>query len=166
MTALGARGPAEVAGTRPWCSDSQPMQRTDYIFNLENVRKVYDRKEVLKGITLSFLPGAKIGVIGHNGAGKSTLMRIIAGEETDFEGVARPASGITVGYVSQREQFGAPIGTLPAVQHRSANMYIDLDALRWTTWRAAWMISDHQDASRQAAVAKIWASEAGRPLPS
>ena len=70
------------------------MQRTDYVFNLENVRKVYDRKEVLKGITLSFLPGAKIGVIGHNGAGKSTLMRIIAGEESEFDGVARPAPGI------------------------------------------------------------------------
>ncbi len=81
------------------------MQRTDYVFNLERVKKVYDRKEVLKGITLSFLPGAKIGVIGHNGAGKSTLMRIIAGEETDFEGEARPAPGITVGYVSQEPRL-------------------------------------------------------------
>jgi len=81
------------------------MQRTDYVFNLERVRKVYDRQEVLKGITLSFLPGAKIGVIGHNGAGKSTLMRIIAGEETEFEGEARPAPGITVGYVSQEPRL-------------------------------------------------------------
>ena len=76
-------------------------------------------------------------------------------------GVSEKALDITVGYVSQREQFGAPIGTLPAVQHRSANMYIDLDALRWTTWRAAWLLSDRQEASREAAVAKIWAGEAG-----
>ncbi len=81
------------------------MQRTDYVFNLERVKKAYDGKEVLKGITLSFLPGAKIGVIGHNGAGKSTLMRIIAGEETDFDGEARPAPGITVGYVSQEPKL-------------------------------------------------------------
>jgi len=81
------------------------MQRTDYVFNLERVKKSYDGKEVLKGITLSFLPGAKIGVIGHNGAGKSTLMRIIAGEETDFDGEARAAPGITVGYVSQEPKL-------------------------------------------------------------
>jgi sulfate-transporting ATPase len=81
------------------------MQRTDYVFNLERVKKSYDGKEVLKGITLSFLPGAKIGVIGHNGAGKSTLMRIIAGEETEFDGEARAAPGITVGYVSQEPKL-------------------------------------------------------------
>jgi alkylation response protein AidB-like acyl-CoA dehydrogenase len=76
-------------------------------------------------------------------------------------GVSGKAIDITVGYVSQREQFGAPIGSLPAVQHRCANMYIDLDAMRWTLWRAAWKLSDHQPATREAAVAKIWASEAG-----
>ncbi len=76
-------------------------------------------------------------------------------------GVSEKALDITVGYVSQREQFGAPTGSLPAVQHRCANMFIDLDALRWTTWRAAWKISDEQEAMREAAVAKIWAGEAG-----
>jgi len=81
------------------------MQRTDYVFSLERVRKVYDGKEVLKGITLSFLPGAKIGVIGHNGAGKSTLMRIIAGEEKEFDGEARPAPGIAIGHVSQEPRL-------------------------------------------------------------
>jgi alkylation response protein AidB-like acyl-CoA dehydrogenase len=76
-------------------------------------------------------------------------------------GVCEKAIDITVGYVSQREQFGAPIGSFPPVQHRCADMYIDLDALRWTTWRSAWKISDHQDASRDAGVAKYWAAEAG-----
>jgi hypothetical protein len=76
-------------------------------------------------------------------------------------GVCEKAVDITVGYVSQREQFGAPIGSFPPVQHRCADMYIDLDALRWTTWHSAWKISDHQHASREAGVAKFWAAEAG-----
>lgn len=76
-------------------------------------------------------------------------------------GVSEKAIDITVGYVSQREQFGAPTGSFPPVQHRCADMYIDLDALRWTTWRSAWKIADHQDASREAMVAKYWAAEAG-----
>jgi len=72
-----------------------------YIFTLERLRKVHDRREVLKGITLAFLPGAKIGVIGRNGSGKSTLLRIMAGEDHDFEGKARLADGVTVGFVPQ-----------------------------------------------------------------
>jgi ATPase subunit of ABC transporter with duplicated ATPase domains len=71
------------------------------VFQLEDLRKSYGLVEVLKGITLSFLEGAKIGVIGPNGAGKSTLLRIIAGEDTKFEGVAKPLGGATVGYLSQ-----------------------------------------------------------------
>jgi alkylation response protein AidB-like acyl-CoA dehydrogenase len=76
-------------------------------------------------------------------------------------GVSEKALDITTGYVKQREQFGAPIGSFPAVQHRCADMYIDLKALRWTTWRAAWKIHHGEDASREAMVAKIWTGEAG-----
>jgi sulfate-transporting ATPase len=72
-----------------------------YIFNLQRVRKVIDRREILKGITLAFLPGAKIGVIGRNGSGKSTLLRIMAGQDHDIEGEAVLADGYTVGYVPQ-----------------------------------------------------------------
>jgi sulfate-transporting ATPase len=72
-----------------------------YVFTLERVRKVVDRREILKGITLAFLPGAKIGVIGRNGAGKSTLLRIMAGVDTEIEGEARIANGRTVGFVPQ-----------------------------------------------------------------
>ncbi len=81
------------------------MQRTDYCFTLQNIRKSYAKREVLRGITLAFLPGAKIGVVGNNGAGKSTLLRIIAGDETEFEGEARAAPGISIGYVSQEPQL-------------------------------------------------------------
>ena len=73
-----------------------------YIFTMKDLRKVYPpNREVLKGIYLSFLPGAKIGVLGLNGAGKSTLLRIMAGVEEPSSGEARPAKGIRVGYLPQ-----------------------------------------------------------------
>jgi ATP-binding cassette ChvD family protein len=71
------------------------------IFHLQDLRKFYGQKEILKGITLSFLDGAKIGLIGLNGAGKSTLLRILAGVDTQFEGVAAPVGRISMGYLSQ-----------------------------------------------------------------
>src|SRR5205814_3551936 len=77
-----------------------------YIFTMQNLRRVHPpNKEVLKGIYLSFFPGAKIGVIGSNGSGKSTLLRIMAGVDRDFFGEAKPADGITIGYLSQEPQL-------------------------------------------------------------
>jgi sulfate-transporting ATPase len=77
-----------------------------YIFTMQDLRRVHPpNKEVLKGIYLSFFPGAKIGVIGGNGAGKSTLLRIMAGVDKDFFGEAKPADGITVGYLPQEPQL-------------------------------------------------------------
>ena len=72
-----------------------------YIFTIENLSKAYGKKEVLSNIWLAFYPGAKIGVLGGNGAGKSTLLRIMAGVETDYLGTARPALGVTIGFVPQ-----------------------------------------------------------------
>ena len=73
-----------------------------YIYVMKGLRKVYPpRREVLKDIWLSFLPGAKIGVLGLNGAGKSTLLKIMAGEVTEFDGEAWPAKGAKVGYLPQ-----------------------------------------------------------------
>src|SRR6185369_3357514 len=70
------------------------------------LRKVVPpQREILKGIWLSFFPGAKIGVIGPNGAGKSTLLRIMAGVDTEFLGEARPADGIRVGYLPQEPRL-------------------------------------------------------------
>ena len=65
-----------------------------YIFAMEGVTRLYEQKEVLSNIWLSFYPGAKIGVLGNNGSGKSTLLRIMAGEDRDFMGHAQPAKGI------------------------------------------------------------------------
>ncbi len=73
-----------------------------HIYHLQDLHKFYGQVEVLKGISLTFLAGAKIGVIGPNGAGKSTLLRIIAGEDTNFEGEAKPlVNGLTIGYLPQ-----------------------------------------------------------------
>jgi energy-dependent translational throttle protein EttA len=73
-----------------------------YIYTMVNLRKVVPpQREILKGIYLSFLPGAKIGVLGLNGSGKSTLLKIMAGVEKDFAGEAFPAEGTRVGFLPQ-----------------------------------------------------------------
>jgi len=73
-----------------------------YVFSMYKLRKVYPPdKEVLADISVSMIPGAKIGVLGYNGAGKSTLLRIMAGIETDFDGEAQLAPGATVGLLEQ-----------------------------------------------------------------
>jgi sulfate-transporting ATPase len=77
------------------------MSEGRIVFHIQDLHKFYDLHEVLKGITLAFLEGAKIGLIGANGAGKSTLLKIIAGVDKDFEGIAKPIAGVTVGYLSQ-----------------------------------------------------------------
>ncbi len=77
----------------------------NFIFTMQDLRKVRGGKDILQGIYLSFFPGAKIGVIGPNGAGKSTLLRIMAGQDTEFFGTARPDPSIRVGYLPQEPQL-------------------------------------------------------------
>ena len=77
-----------------------------YIYTMNLVGKVVPpKREILRDISLSFFPGAKIGVLGLNGSGKSTLLRIMAGEDTDIHGEARPLAGIRVGYLPQEPQL-------------------------------------------------------------
>ncbi|WP_250656755.1 energy-dependent translational throttle protein EttA [Alkalimarinus coralli] len=77
-----------------------------YVYTMNRVGKVVPpKREILKDISLSFFPGAKIGVLGLNGAGKSTLLRIMAGVDTDFHGEARPQPGINVGYLPQEPEL-------------------------------------------------------------
>ncbi|MBU6294400.1 MAG: energy-dependent translational throttle protein EttA [Planctomycetes bacterium] len=109
-----------------------------YIYTIESLTKLYNKKEVLKNIWLSFYPGAKIGVIGGNGAGKSTLLRIMATVDRDFMGTARPAPGARIGYVPQEprldestdvrgniEQAVAPVRALLAREEEIANKMSD-----------------------------------------
>ena len=82
------------------------MSANQYVYTMQRLSKAWPGgKEVLKDISLSFLPGAKIGVLGLNGAGKSTLLRIMAGIETEFNGEAWPADGIKVGYLAQEPEL-------------------------------------------------------------
>lgn len=82
------------------------MASYQYIYVIKDLSKVYPGgKETLKGIYLSFFPGAKIGIIGPNGAGKSTIMKIMAGLDTEFNGEAFAADGATVGYLPQEPEL-------------------------------------------------------------
>ncbi len=88
-----------------------------YIYVMKDLRKIYPpNREVLKGIWLSFFPGAKIGVVGLNGAGKSTLLKVMAGLVTEFGGEAWPAKGTTVGYLAQEPQLDATKDVLGNVE--------------------------------------------------
>ncbi|WP_454780557.1 energy-dependent translational throttle protein EttA [Legionella sp. WA2022007384] len=79
---------------------------SQYIFTMNRVSKIVENQRfILKDISLSFFPGAKIGVLGLNGSGKSTLLRIMAGVDTQFEGEARPQPGIKIGYLEQEPQL-------------------------------------------------------------
>ncbi|MFP1677830.1 energy-dependent translational throttle protein EttA [Alloalcanivorax sp. C16-2] len=79
---------------------------SQYIFTMDKVGKVVPpKKQILKDISLSFFPGAKIGVLGLNGAGKSTLLRIMAGVDKDYIGEARPQPGINIGYLPQEPEL-------------------------------------------------------------
>ena len=84
-----------------------------FVYTMHRVGKVVPpKRHILKNISLSFFPGAKIGVLGLNGAGKSTLLRIMAGIDKDIEGEARPQPDIKIGYLPQEPQ-------LPVKQKRS-----------------------------------------------
>jgi ATP-binding cassette ChvD family protein len=79
-----------------------------YIFTMRDLRKIVPpQREILKGIYLSFFPGAKIGVIGSNGSGKSSLLKIMAGVDQDFLGEAKPADGVKIGYLPQEPVLDA-----------------------------------------------------------
>lgn len=82
------------------------MNNPQYIFSMYKLSKIYPGgKQVIKDISLSFLPGAKIGVLGGNGAGKSTLLKIMAGIDNEFNGDAKLADGIKVGYLAQEPEL-------------------------------------------------------------
>ncbi|MGH2794360.1 MAG: acyl-CoA dehydrogenase family protein, partial [Actinomycetota bacterium] len=76
-------------------------------------------------------------------------------------GMAERALRMTAAYLSEREQFGRPLGVFQAVQQRAADAYIDVEAMRWTMWQAAWLIDEGEPASEAVAIAKYWAAEGG-----
>ena len=82
------------------------------IYQLQDLKKYFGQREVLKGITLAFLEGAKIGVIGANGAGKSTLLKIIAGVDKQFEGTAKAVGDLSIGYLAQEPPLNEELSVL------------------------------------------------------
>lgn len=79
---------------------------SQYIYTMNRVSKVVPpKRQIIKEVSLSFFPGAKIGLLGLNGAGKSTVLRIMAGVDQDFEGEARPQTGIKIGYLAQEPEL-------------------------------------------------------------
>ncbi len=90
---------------------------SQYIYTMNGVSKtVPPKRQIIKDISLSFFPGAKIGLLGLNGAGKSTVLKIMAGVDTDFSGEARPAAGIKVGYLAQEPLLNAEHTVRQAVE--------------------------------------------------
>jgi energy-dependent translational throttle protein EttA len=89
----------------------------EFVFTMNDLRKVVSGDRIiLEDITLAFLPGAKIGVLGANGAGKSSLLRIMAGVDQDFVGEARPTPGVRVGFLPQEPQLDPSLDVLGNVQ--------------------------------------------------
>jgi ATP-binding cassette ChvD family protein len=100
----------------------------DFIYTMQDLKKVVPpRREILKGIWLSFFWGAKIGVIGHNGSGKSTLLRIMAGLDTEFDGEAFPAKKATVGHLAQEPELDPEKDVLGNIQEGVAGSKALLD---------------------------------------
>ena len=92
------------------------MSNPQYVYTMSRLSKTWPGgKEVLRDISLSFLPGAKIGVLGFNGAGKSTLLKIMAGVETEFQGEAWAADGIKIGYLPQEPKLDHDLTVLENV---------------------------------------------------
>ena len=107
---------------------------TQYVYSMHRVGKtVPPKRQILKDISLSFLPGAKIGILGLNGGGKSTLLRIMAGVDTDIDGEAKPMANLSVGYLEQepkldpqksvRETVEEALGEIFAVRKRLDDVY-------------------------------------------
>lgn len=122
--------------------------------------------EPLSDLTLSGVrvpSSARLGGAEADGAEIATWLheRALVAVAALQVGVSERALRITADYVSEREQFGTPIGTFQAVQHRCADAFIDLAAMRWTLWRAAWRLAEGLPAARDAAVAKFWAADGG-----
>ncbi len=119
------------------------MADYQYVYTMQGVSKrVAGNREILKDIYLSFLPGAKIGVLGLNGAGKSTLLRIMAGLDQDIVGEARPAPGIRIGYLAQEPELDPSLNVRQNVELGVAETRRLLDDFQALSTRFAEPMSD------------------------
>jgi sulfate-transporting ATPase len=113
---------AAVASTAKHNSSGNPAMAVQYVFVMKGMSKTFPGgRQILKDIWLSFLPGAKIGVIGVNGAGKSTLLRMMAGIDREFTGEAWAAEGVRVGYLPQEPELDPQLNVLGNVMEGVAD---------------------------------------------
>lgn len=118
---------------------------SQYIFTMNRVSKVVENQRyILKDISLSFFPGAKIGVLGLNGSGKSTLLRIMAGVDTQFNGEARPQSGIKIGYLAQEPEVDLSKTVREVVEEGVAEMKANLQKFDEISMRFAEPMNDDE----------------------
>ena len=121
------------------------MAAYQYIYVMKNLTKAYPGgKEILKGLYLSFMPGAKIGVLGANGAGKSTLLKIMAGIDTEYGGEAWAAEGVKIGYLSQEPHLDPTKDVLGNVMEAVAETKALLDRYEAVSARFAEEMSDDE----------------------
>ena len=118
---------------------------SQYIFTMNRVSKIVENQRfILKDISLSFLPGAKIGVLGINGSGKSTLLRIMAGLDKHHEGEARPAAGIKIGYLAQEPEIDLEKSVREVVEEAVSDMKHKLAKFDEISMRFAEPMSDDE----------------------
>ncbi len=116
-----------------------------YVYTMNRVGKVVPpKREILKDISLSFFPGAKIGVLGLNGSGKSSLLRIMAGVDTSFDGEARPQAGINIGYLPQEPQLNDDNNVRTEVENAVSEMRDSLQRFEAIGMRFAEPMSDDE----------------------
>ncbi len=121
------------------------MAAYQYIYVMKGLNRTYPGgREVLKNIWLSFLPGAKIGVLGANGAGKSTLLKIMAGLDKDFSGEAWAAEGARVGFLAQEPVLDAKKNVLENVMDGAADTKALLDRFEAVSAKFATELSDDE----------------------
>ena len=132
-----------------------------------------DGAEIRPAVTTNGEPHADISLDGAVVSGddrlpgdgavivESLLARALVGLCAIQLGVAERALRMAAAYTTEREQFGRPIGSFQAVQQRMADAFIDVEAIRWTMWQAAWLLAQGGPPGRGAAIAKFWAADAG-----
>lgn len=124
------------------------MASYQYIYVMKDLKKSYPGgKEILKGVTLSFLPGVKIGVLGHNGAGKSTLLKIMAGIDTEFGGEAWAAEGVKVGYLEQEPELNNDLNVVENVMDGLGGIKDTLDRFNEISMKFAEPMDDDEMAA-------------------
>lgn len=136
----------------------------DRVFAVDPSRVESERRETTAGFpeyAVRFEPGSPLDADAAELRRRCVVALCALGV-----GVAERALELTASYTSERKQFEKPLGSFQAVQQRAADAYIDVEAMRWTMWQAAWRLHEGLDATREVAVAKFWAAEGGQRVVS